>query len=154
MAETNAIAAPVSNAGMKEWVAWAIAPVRIGANAPPRKPPKFCTAPREATRLGGAAIVANAQEQALAALAKKTTTEMQASATTLLVTSAAGTVNSAMPTMATITGTLRLRTGEVTPRANMSENQPAARQPINPQKKGIAAANPVQNVLMCRSISR
>src|SRR5208282_4361040 len=102
MAEMNAIAAPVNNAGMKECVACAIAPVKIGASAPPRKPPKFCTAPNEATRLGGAATVANAQEQALAAFAKKATTEMQASATTLLVTSAAGTVNSAMPTMATI----------------------------------------------------
>jgi hypothetical protein len=98
--------------------------------------------------LGGAATVANAQEQALAALAKKITTEMQASATTLLGTSAAGTVNSAMPTMATITGTLRLRTGDVLPRANTSENQPATRQPTNPQKKELFQTRIVDFILV------
>ena len=68
---------------------------------------------RQAAQKTRAAAVAEAQEQALAALARNTTTEMQASATTLLGTSAAGTVNSAMPTMATMTGLLRLRTGDV-----------------------------------------
>src|SRR5580704_10949253 len=154
MAETNAIAAPVKSAGTKEWVACAIAPVRIGANAPPRKPPKFWTAPSEAIRLGGAAAVASAQEQALAALARNTTTEMQASAITLLDTNAAGTVKSAMPTMAATTGILRLRMGDALRCVSKSENQPATRHPKKPQKKGIAEAKPVPNVLMCRSISR
>ena len=74
-------------------------PVTIGARAPPIKPPKFCKDPREAMRLAGAAAVASAQEQAEAALARKITTEMQASAMTLLSASAAGTVNAAMPSM-------------------------------------------------------
>src|SRR5208283_5440988 len=111
MAPAKAMAAPVRRAGTNE-NDWAMNPVTMGARAPPMKPPKFCSDPSEAMRFDGAAVVASAQEQAEAALARKITTEMQARAMVLLSASAAGTVKAAMPSMAATTGMRRPLTGE------------------------------------------
>src|SRR5471032_1789923 len=126
----------------------------IGASAPPRKPPKFWIAPSEATRLAGATAVAKDQAHAEDALAKKITTQMQATAMTLLSTSAAGMVKITMPTIATTIALRRPSTAVSLRLVMRSDNQQATRAPINPQRNGIAAATPLISRLMCRALRR
>jgi hypothetical protein len=99
-------------------------------------PPLRENAPSEATRFAGPAAVAKAHEQALAPNPRKTTIEMQAKATTLLCTSAAGLVNRDILTMPRTIGNFRLWIGDMPRRIRWSENQPATRQPTKPQAKG------------------
>ena len=98
--------------------------------------------------------MASAHAEAEEALAKNTTTEMQASAITLLSTRAAGTVKAAMPSIASTIGIFRPATGEELRRVSLSENQPAARHPMKPQKKGSAVAKPEVTRFMPRACVR
>src|SRR5579862_3805148 len=111
-------------------------------------------APSEPTRLAGAAAVASANEQADAALARKITIEMQTMAIVLLSTSAAGTVNATMPSIATTTALRLLATGDALFFVMRSENHPAQSAPRKPQKNGTEAAIPVCIRVMWRCIVR
>src|ERR1700757_5428472 len=87
-AQTTPMAAAVIRAGTKDPLAWTMNPVTLGASAPPKSPPKFCIAPRDAVVFAGAATEAIAQAEELATYPP---------AKALFSTNAAATVQAAIP---------------------------------------------------------
>ena len=64
-ADATPITAPTTSANTNEPVLPTIRPVTVGANAPPRYPPKFGIAPIDAVQFVGTATELNAQAQVL-----------------------------------------------------------------------------------------
>ena len=95
-------------------------------------------------RLHGATAVTSDHEQADEVFARKITIEMQATATVLLSTNPAGTVNATMPSIHATTARRRPSTGEVVRRVTRSDAQPANNAPAKPHGKGIEAAMPAR----------
>src|SRR5580698_3533998 len=105
----------------------------MGASAPPMKPPKFCTAPTEATPPGGAAVIAIAQIAAPARLEQNSATDIAAMAPVLLGARIARPVKAAPAARPATMGSLRLSIGERR-LARRSQTKPPVRLPSTPNR--------------------
>src|SRR5580658_7698066 len=108
-------------------------PVTVGASAPPRYPPKFWMAPRDAVQCAGAATDASAHDIPLADAPNISAAEIAATASVSLGVSAATTVNATMPSKPIIIGILRLFTWENPRRINQSAIHPPPMLPRTPK---------------------